>query len=95
MNVMGFKLISGEEILARVDDIMTNNDKYAIERPLVVIPQKMGNQVALGLVPWIISAGENARVNLKESVVASTFSPIREIEDEYLKQTTGIQLVTG
>jgi hypothetical protein len=94
MNVMGFKLLNGEEILARCDDTTVGN-KYTLERPLVIIPQKMGNQVSIGLVPWIISAGEEAIVEIRQDVVACVFTPITEISNEYLRQTTGIQLVTG
>jgi len=94
MNVIGFKLLNGEELLARCDGIV-NDNKYTLERPLVIIPQKMGNQVSIGLVPWIISAGEEAIVEVRCDVVACKFTPITEISNEYLRQTTGIQLVTG
>lgn len=95
MIVKGFKLLNGEEIIARVDENMTSHDKYSIKRPMVIIPQKMGNQVSIGLVPWIISANEDISLDLKDSVIASPFTPIKEIQDEYIKQTTGIQIVTG
>ncbi len=94
MNVMGFKMLNGEELLARCDNEIVN-DKYTLERPLVIIPQKMGNQVSIGLVPWIISAGDEAIVEVRQDVMACVFTPIVEISNEYLRQTTGIQLVTG
>lgn len=94
MNVVGFKLLNGEELLARCDG-MVIDDKYTLERPLVIIPQKMGNQVSIGLVPWIISAGDEAIVDIRCDVIACVFTPINEISNEYLRQTTGIQLVTG
>lgn len=96
MAVKGFKLISGEEILARLDEGSSTEDKYAVERPRLVIPQQTGNNsLTIVLVPWAISAGENASLEIRSSVVSAVFDPIDAIEREYVKETTGIQLVTG
>ena len=99
ISVQGFKLVSGEEIIGRVDDrvSMVASDKYVIERPRVLIPQQMGNgQISLGMAPWIISAGEDATHEISPDAVASgPFDVMKNIETEYLRQTTGIQLVTG
>lgn len=95
MSVKGFKLISGEEVIGRVDENLSTEDKYVVERPRLIIPQQMGNQLTIVLVPWAISAGEDATIEIKASAITSQFAPITEIERDYVKQTTGIQLVTG
>lgn len=95
MNVKGFKLISGEEIVARVESFDDKQNKYLIEKPKLIIPQQIGNQLTLGMVPWAIGSDENGTIFLKESAIIAEFNIVPEIEKEYIKQTTGIQLATG
>lgn len=93
MTVKGFKLISGEEVIARVDEVTSNNDKYSVDRPRLIIPQQTGGQLTIVLVPWAISAGENATLEIKASAVVATFEPLASIERDYVEQTTGIKLM--
>ena len=91
----GYKLVSGEEIVARETGFTTNPDKYHIERPRMLIPQNMGNQLTIGMAPWIMGADGNVAVELKEEMVIISYIPHPELEREYIRQTTGLQLVTG
>ena len=91
----GFKLVSGEEIVAREVGFTTNPDKYHLERPRMLIPQSMGNQLTIGMVPWVLGADGNVTVELPASAVVIPYTPHAELEREYVRQTTGLQLVTG
>lgn len=95
MQVKGFKLISGEEIIARVNEFNEKQNKYLIEKPKLIIPQQVGNQLTLGMVPWAIGSDENGTIEIKESAIIAEFNIVPEIEKEYIKQTTGIQLAMG
>jgi hypothetical protein len=93
MDTIGLKLVSGEEIIARL--ISTDSHKYVVERPRSLVPRQIGNQFTIGLIPWIISAEETASFEIDKDKVVATFVPMGDVEKEFLQQTSGIQLVTG
>ena len=95
MSVKGFKLINGEELIARVDEVMSSKDKYVIERPRILVPQQVGDRLQLNLYPWVWGGGKDVTCDLGSHAISAVFDVVPELEKEYVADTTGIQLVTG
>ena len=87
-NIVSFKLINGDEILARV--LNTNSDSWTITKPLTVVPSEKG----LGLVQSMLTMSLDDSVELQRSAVAMHTLTVAELGDHYILTTTGIQPVT-
>lgn len=103
--VLSFKLISGEEVIAEV--VQTNRASslllegpdtspivsYVVRRPHILQFQPMGNgQLGLAFVPWTLSNPGIERVILPKEAVLLTFEPSSHAERQYIEQTSGIAL---
>jgi len=87
-NIVSFKLVNGDEILARV--LNSNNDSWTITKPLTVVPSEKG----LGLVQSMLTMSLDDSVELQRSAVAMHTLTVAELGDHYILTTTGIQPVT-
>lgn len=83
-DIVCFKLV-GEEIVAKI--IADNEDSYVLSKPCTIVP---GNQ-GLGLMQSLISGDINNNVTLNKSHVIMHNTVIKDIENHYIKTTTGIQ----
>lgn len=94
MIVKVFKLVSGEEVIARVVDI--GEDYYILSKPRVfqLVPQQNGS-VAAGLIPWFISSPDADDVALIKTAIAGVIDATKEVEDAYLRNTTGFELASS
>lgn len=88
-----FKLISGEEIIARVNG--ESDWCYDLEKPFMVHMVQQRDGVGVGLVPWI-AGNLDVVVQLKPSALAACpMEPHAQLEKQYLEQTSGIQIATA
>jgi hypothetical protein len=85
-DVVTFKLVTGEEIIAKVLEEKT--DVFVISKPLALA---MGAQ-GVGLVPAAFSAELNS-LELQRAHVILHAPTRREIINNYIEGTTGIQTV--
>lgn len=87
--VVVLKLVSGEEVLANLENEEENF--IVVTKPMVVqiMPSKDGYGV--GLVPYIHSKSYGEFLINKEMIVCNA-DPDSEVEKGYLSQTSGIQL---
>lgn len=87
--VIVMKLISGEEVLAKL--VNEEENFVVVESPLVVqiMPAKEGYGV--GLVPYLHSKSMGEILINKDMVVCTT-EPDNAVEKGYLQQVSGIQL---
>lgn len=90
ITVKAFKMVSGEEIVARV--VSENDDSFLVSKPLVLMatPHESG-QMQIGMIPWMMTAQEGDLELAKQSIAATT-TPAKQFEDGYLQQTTNIAL---
>ena len=104
--VLAFKMVSGEEIVAEV--MRTNRDNggllveninskpiisYTVRRPHILQFQPMGGgQMGLAFVPWTLSNPGIETLEIPVSAVLLTFSPAQGVERQYIEQTSGIAL---
>lgn len=87
-DIVCFKLVTGDEIVAKI--VVTTSDGYVVNRPCTVIPSNQG----LGLMQSLISADINSNVTLKFEHIIMHSTVIADIENHYIRTTTGIQPAT-
>ena len=88
-DVKVLKLITGEELIARV--IEEKNNLITLEKPMILqmmAPDRTTGQVGFALMPWM-QAAKN------EKVIISTEHIIAEDEGSEQTQKNYLQLVTG
>ena len=85
------KLISGEEIIARMTD--SQDGFLHLERPKLVhpLPPNAAGQLGVGLAPWCL-AGEPSSIKIETKHVMVNIEPKKDIEKSYLSAITGITL---
>jgi hypothetical protein len=83
--VVSIKLISGEEIISRIDEEHT--DHIVLSRPLSVSIGPNG----LGMMPFMFLNSSNT-VNIKQSHIIAMGVAKKEASDQYIQGTTGIAL---
>lgn len=91
--VVSFKLVSGEEIIARKVELTA--DTLVIEKPRHILMQQTGpGQVGIALIPWFGSAGDSEIKIWRNTIVAHTDDEdvVAQIKQMYIQQTTGLDL---
>lgn len=84
-DVVTLKLVGGDEVLGRLADERT--EQYVeISKPLLVMMSQQG----FGLVPYVLTAGADAKVKINNSHVITMTKTLDQVAKEYLKQTTGL-----
>jgi hypothetical protein len=90
-----FKLVSGEEFIAKVIEI--NEDHLIIAHPISMVLSPKG----LEMMPSLFSADAQANVRLNNSSYSMVTEPREDVSDSYFQATTGIsvpprkQIITG
>jgi len=85
------KLVTGEEIIARIAD--SQDGFLHLERPKLVhpLPPNAAGQLGVGLAPWCL-AGKTASFKIETKHVIVILEPIPAMEKTYLSAITGITL---
>jgi hypothetical protein len=86
-DIVCFKLV-GEEVVAKI--VEETADSYVLNKPCSVVPSQQG----IGLMQSLISADINSNITLNKSHVVMHSPVIADIENHYIRTTTGIQPVT-
>ena len=92
-DVKVLKLITGEEVLARISDDLSNGDGLIIlNKPMTLqpVPGQAG-QMGFALVPWFIS-GKNENITISIDHVIAQDEPNTKSEKNYLAAVTGLTL---
>jgi hypothetical protein len=84
-DIVCFKLVTGDEIVAKIVEVL--GEGFLINRPCTLIPGPQG----LGLMQSLISADINNNVTLKNEHIIMHSTVITDIENHYIRTTTGIQ----
>ena len=83
-----FKLNSGEELIAKVVDIFTEEHTIKISDPVSIAPSQGGMQ----MIPSIFTAEPGTSVTLNTTSVAMYAETEDGIKMKYLEATTGIKV---
>lgn len=87
--IVCFKLVNGDEIVAKVVECVTGG--WKINKPCTVVPSQQG----LGLIQTLFSADINKSVELKFEHVMMHSPTLKALEDHYITTTTGIAVGKG
>ena len=91
-DVKVLKLITGEEVIARVSE--EHNDLLTLEKPMtlqMMPPNTSTGQVGFALVPWI-KAAKNDKTTISIEHVLVTDEASKQTETNYLQVITGLTL---
>ena len=86
-DIVSFKLSSGEEIVARLDD--ENDKSYTLKKPMVLIMQQQG----LGLAPFMFSVSPEGKFVLQSNAVSCVAKTEAEIAKQYTATTSNIKII--
>ena len=84
--IISFKLNSGEELVARMDD--QTPTQYTLFKPMVLIMQQQG----LGLAPFMFGVSPDAKFELQAHAVSCMAATETEIAKQYTASTSNIQV---
>ncbi len=92
--VQTFKLLTGEEFVAKILEI--NPDHMIIEHPIMTVISQQGLQ----MMPALFSANQEKTVRLNNSSWAMIAETRDDVRDSWIQATTGIspvrrQIITG
>ena len=91
-DVKVLKLITGEEVIARVTEESSN--LLTLEKPMtlqMIPPNTSTGQVGFAIVPWI-KAAKNDKVTISIEHVLVTDEASNQTEKNYLQVITGLSL---
>jgi len=88
-DVKVLKLITGEEVLARVEQ---KDTMFILDKPMTLqpVPGQAG-QMGFALVPWFIS-GKNENITISIDHIIAQDEPNAKSEKNYLAAVTGLTL---
>lgn len=86
-DTVSFKLSSGEEVVARLDEEMP--DAYRIKKPMVLIVQQ---DQSMGLAPFMFSVKPDAKFEMQKGAVSCVAKTEEGIAAQYVATTTGIKI---
>jgi hypothetical protein len=103
-SVKGFKLVTGEELIAAVDDktyeLLADTPRdardvvsYTLRRPHVMqIHQHAPGKFGMAMVPYTLSNPDLETVTISAANVIISFPIAAEVEKQYLQQTSGLAI---
>ena len=91
-DVKVLKLITGEEVIARVTE--EKNNLITLEKPMILqmmAPDRTTGQIPFALVPWM-KAAKNDKVVISVEHILVTDGASDQTEKNYLQVVTGLSL---
>ena len=90
-DVKVLKLITGEEVIARVSTESSN--LLTLEKPMTfqAVPTNQQGQMGFALVPWLMS-GKSEKITISIDHIIAEDDPKGHAEKNYLAQVTGLSL---
>ena len=87
--VVSFKIVNGDELVAKI--VEETHDSFVINKPTTVMPSQQG----LGLIQSLFTSDVNKSITLDKRHVMMHSPTIKDIENHYIKTTTGIEPVSA
>ena len=91
-DVKVLKLITGEEVIARITE--EKNNLISLEKPMIlqmIPPTTSTGQVGFALIPWI-KAGKNEKVTISTEHIIAEDEGSEQTQKNYLQLVTGLSL---
>lgn len=88
-DVVTLKLSAGEEVIGKYisEDLST----ITLEKVVMLAMSQKG----IGMAPYVMTVNPDSKLNFNKSLVTVIAEPDKEIANQYVFQTTGIQPVTN
>ena len=86
------KLITGEEVIARVTE--EKNNLIFLEKPMILqmlAPNTATGQVGFALIPWM-KAAKNEKISISTEHIIAEDEASEQTEKNYLQVVTGLSL---
>ena len=86
------KLITGEEVIARVTE--EKNNLIFLEKPMILqmlAPNTTTGQVGFALIPWM-KAAKNEKISISTEHIIAEDEASEQTEKNYLQVVTGLSL---
>jgi len=93
-DVKVLKLITGEEVIARVTEEENNYSLITLEKPMtlqMIPPTTSTGQMGFALVPWM-KAAKNEKVTISTEHIIAEDEASEQTEKNYLQVVTGLSL---
>ena len=87
-DIVTFKILNGDEIVAKI--IEDRDDAFIVSKPCTVMPSQQG----LGLLQSLFTSDLNKSIRLEKGHVMMHAPTIHDVQNHYIKTTTGIQPVS-
>ena len=87
-DIVTFKILNGDEIVAKI--IEDRDDAFIVSKPCTVMPSQQG----LGLLQSLFTSDLNKSIRLEKGHVMMHAPTIQDVQNHYIKTTTGIQPVS-
>ena len=87
--VVSFKIMNGDELVAKI--VEETDDAFILSKPTTVMPSQQG----LGLMQSLFTSDLNKNIRLSKSHVMMHAPTVKDVENHYIKTTTGIEPVTA
>ena len=84
-DVVTVKMVGGDEVIGKLTDERTDN-VIVLSKPLMVMMAQQG----FGLVPYVLTAGPDATIQLDRKHVIAIVKSYDQVAKQYIKQTTGL-----
>lgn len=88
-DIVTFKILNGDEIVAKI--IEDRDDAFVVSKPCTVMPSQQG----LGLLQSLFTSDLNKSIRLEKRHVMMHAPTIQDVQNHYIKTTTGIQPVSN
>jgi len=90
-DIVSFKLVNGDEVVAKYVDYNEVTKEYTMSRPLTVMPSQQG----VGFFQTVITGIKEKDVVVSKDHIMMIVPSEKDVCDHYLALTTGIQPVTN
>lgn len=86
------RLISGEELIAKVDPQSENTPKLIVKSPMQLVPTGQGQ---IAIIPWCMFGTQGGEIAINATHVVYVVEPETEIRNEYAKHTSGLVIANS
>lgn len=83
-DIMTFKLVTAEEVIARVEQETPTH--YYLKTPMTLSYTQQG----VGMTPWLITADKDTSIEIEKTRVLATTPTMKQAADQYVQGTAGI-----
>ena len=87
-DIVTFKIVNGDEIIAKI--VEESDDAFTVIKPCTVMPSQQG----LGLLQSLFTSDLNKSIRLEKRHVMMHAPTINDVQNHYIKTTTGIEPVS-